>query len=180
MIIFFTQRNHAGAMGCSPHSAPSPTVLNWRVKIILGLLLVLSPASLAQARLGETPDQVVARFGTCIHSSIIPSGHDAGLNLEEFDTQGFTITVLFKVVSVDETYQADGKLTENQIQALLVANSEGHQWKESPNNREGRFWTRDDEATARLIDTGFEFKSKFLVDKEASFRKAQHPNVEGF
>ena len=135
---------------------------------------------MAQARLGETPDQIAARFGNGGPLFIIPGGPHDGLKQQEFGKQGFDIQVLFTDFSVGETYTAGSKLTEDQIQALLAANSEGHQWKESATGNESRVWTRDDGAQARLTKLQFEFKSKFLADKEEAWRKAQLPSVEGF
>ncbi len=150
------------------------------MKIFLGVALIVALASPVQARLGETPDQVAARFGIGGPLATIQSGPQKDLRLQNFQKQGFEIHVLFRDVSVGETYTAGSKLTEDQIQALLAANSEGHQWKESATDGTYRFWTRDDGATARLMDTQFEFKSKLLVDQEEAWRQAHLPNVGGF
>ena len=148
--------------------------------VALSLLLFFGAASMAQARLGETPDQVTARFGNGGPFFIIPGGPHDGLKQQEFRKQGFDIQVLFTDFSVGETYHATSTLTDGQIQALLAANSEGHLWKESTTGGASRLWTRDDGATARLMDTQFEFKSKFLIGKEELWNQAQLPSVEGF
>jgi len=148
--------------------------------VTLSLLLLFGAASLAQARLGETPDQITARFGNGGPFFIIPGGPHDGLKQQEFRKQGFDIQVLFTDFSVGETYTAGSKLTEDQIQALLAANSEGHPWKESATGNGSRFWTRDDGATARFMDTQFEFKSKLVVDKEERWKQSQLPSVNGF
>jgi hypothetical protein len=148
--------------------------------VALSLLLLFGAASLAQARLGETQDQIVARFGNGSPFFIIYGGPHDGLKQQQFRKPGFDIQVLFTDFSVGETYTASSKLTEDQIQNLLAANSEGHPWKESAGAGASRFWTRDDGATARLTDTQFEFKSKFLIEKEDRWKQAQLPDVNGF
>jgi len=151
------------------------------VKILLTLVLAVAFVSSAQARLGETPEQIEKRFGKTIGLYGIPSqGPDSGLQQEGFKTQGFDILVLFTHISIGETYTWQGRLSEDQIQTLLMANSEGHHWKELHSGGPYRFWTRDDGATASWNISSFAFKSKFLVDKEEAWRQAQLPNVQGF
>jgi len=147
--------------------------------LTLSLLLLFGAASMAQARLGETPDQIVARFGNGGPFFIIPSGPQKDLRQQNFQKQGFVIQVLFTDFSVGETYTAGSKLTEDQIQALLAANSEGHPWKEFQWNG-NRYWDRDDGAKAQLINNQFVFKSKFLIEKEGLWKQAQLPDVNGF
>jgi hypothetical protein len=147
----------------------------------LVLMLLFGTCSQAQARLGETPNQVAARFGKGVPLYLIPHiGPWVGLHLQEFKKQGFEIQVLFTHISVGETYRACSELTESQIQALLAANSQGHSWKEDGSSGVIRTWIRDDGAKARLAELQFEFKSKFLVDKEEAWSKAQLPSVDGF
>jgi hypothetical protein len=148
------------------------------MKIAAALLLFYSAASLAQARLGETPDQIAARFGTCIDSTTLKYGSDAGLNLRQYSKQGFTILVYFKKISIEEDYQAR-RLSEPQIQALLSANGEGYPWTEKP-TAQGRLWVRGDGATAHLADSEIDFKSKIFIHKQVKFTKAQQPSIDGF
>jgi hypothetical protein len=148
------------------------------MRITSALLLFYAAASIAQARLGETPDQIAARFGTCIDSTTLSNGPDAGLNLRQYSKQGFTILVYFKKVSVEEDYQTR-RLTENQIQALLSANSGGYRWTEKPTSM-GRLWVRGDGATAHLADSEIDFKSKVFINKQIRFTKAMQPSVDGF
>jgi hypothetical protein len=151
--------------------------------ITIGLLLLFGTASIAQARLGETPEQIAARFGKTEPLLSAPSsGPWTGLHVQFFKKQGFEIQVLLANVSVGETYDASGKLTENQIQALLAANCENHEWKEFQWNG-NRYWDRDDGAKAQLVNNEFTFKSKFLADKEETWKTGQipkPPSVEGF
>jgi hypothetical protein len=149
------------------------------VKIRATLLFFLSAASIAHARLGETPAQVAARFGTCIDSTIIKNGADAGLDLRQFNKQGFTILVWFEGVSVAEDYQTC-RLTENQIETLLSDNCGGYHWKKEP-SLTGKLWVRTDGATARLSgDSEIEFKSKGFIKKQSEFKQAQKSSVDGF
>jgi hypothetical protein len=150
------------------------------MKILLSLFLFLTLVPWAQARLGETLAQVDARFGPSMQPFKDQRGADTGLTLREYQKHGFIITVLFSDVSVDETYQARLPLSERQIKALLTDNDGGFNWKKIPSDREGQFWKRDDGAIARLNDKELEFKSKFILNKEASFKKTQQPSVKGF
>ena len=147
--------------------------------VLLSLLLLFGAASTARARLGETPDQIVARFGNGGPLAIIQNGPLKDLRQQNFQKQGFDIQVIFTDISVGETYTAGGKLTEDQVQALLAANNEGHPWKEFQWNG-NRYWDRDDGAKAQLINNQFAFKSKLLVDKEERWKQAQLPDVNGF
>jgi hypothetical protein len=88
---------------------------------------------LAQARLGETPEQISARFGRGTQPFKERMGQDTGLILQEFHKDGFVITVLFSDVSVEESYETRIPLSRHQIEALLADNSGGYRWKEIGN-----------------------------------------------
>ena len=76
---------------------------------------------MAQARLGETPEQIAMRFGNGGPLTRIQNGLQKDLRKQNFQKQGFFIEVLFTDVSVGETYTAGSKLAEDQIQALLAS-----------------------------------------------------------
>jgi hypothetical protein len=154
------------------------------VKIFLGLFLILALVSPAQARLGETPEQVAGRFGKGEPSRRIAIGSAAGITEQEFNKQGFLIRVLFTNISVQETYlpSIPGHfVTDSQVRALLAANSQGHQWKQSGSDGGTQLWIRDDGAKAMLLGHfQFIFQSKFLIDKQEASKKEKLPSVEGF
>ena len=93
----------------------------------LPLFLLLLAAPLASARLGETPEQCIARYGE--PSIVVDDGNTA-----YHKKNGLAITVDFrdgKAVEID--YSVDGilgKLTQEQINALLDLIGEGQKWEE--------------------------------------------------
>ena len=150
------------------------------MKFILGFFILLNLATFAQARLGETPEQISTRFGMGTQPFKETIGRDTGLMLREYHKHGFEITVLYSDISVAESYEARTSLSQHQIAALLADNSAGYLWKEVSNAQQGRLWVRTDGATARLRDRQMEFKSKLLLARESNFEKSQVPSVRGF
>jgi hypothetical protein len=96
------------------------------MKFILGLFLLLNFATFAEARLGETPEQISTRFGTGTQPFKETIGRDTGLVLREYHKHGFEITVLYTDISVAESYEARTSLSQRQIDALLADNSAGY------------------------------------------------------
>jgi hypothetical protein len=168
------------------------------MRLLLAMTMVFAAASLAHARLGESADELTARFGDPLHKyTVTIGGYSYGWTELDFKKQGFEITVLLTGIypddptsgqaSVGESYYIPGALlTEEQIQSLLTDNSDGHQWKENPPVGRARSWTRDDGAEAELSPyTGhLDFNSKFAVDKKAEWdaaqKKPQAPSTDGF
>src|ERR1700748_3086262 len=129
------------------------------MRALLALLLVFATISMAKARLGESAEQLVARFGDATSTQAIsqdPHNVFSGMTDMQFQKQGFYIEVILAdptstgtaPISVSESYHPRSSMTETQIQALLTANSEGHKWKEEARYNGDRFWIRDDGAKA--------------------------------
>jgi hypothetical protein len=153
------------------------------VKPFAIVILFLALVGSAQARLGEALDQTTSRFGKIGPLSNVPAGPLEGLKMADFEKQGVDIQILFSDVSVQETYRpSNGAFSREQIQVLLDANSEGQSWTETQtaDASGSRWWTRKDGATASLNQGILWFKSKFLLDREKAWQKAQLPDVKGF
>jgi hypothetical protein len=126
----------------------------------------------AHARLGETEDQLTARYG----KGSVPwqSTPEYPVSVQMFYKNGTTITVrLIDGISVGETYQQDSGATEKEMDALLTANAQGHTWKQKKTKAAAsdepisKIWFRDDGAFAFYkIPFVFIIKSKQLDDAD--------------
>jgi len=160
----------------------------FRALIIAVLFLA---ANTAQARLGETADQLTARYG---------QGTGVGTNVQTFHKQNWTITVWLKDgVSAAEQYQKVGGPSDDDINTLLSNNAQGQTWKVKTVQHTlgemlvptvatiSRCWVRDD-GTLAYTPGGIQYcltvKSKALVDAEAAKKvaddKAKQSSLNGF
>jgi hypothetical protein len=152
----------------------------------LTLFFIVSVTATARARLGETADQLVLRYGQPLVENDQKGGGDK-IPLADvvFQKGGFEIDVsLSDGISVAESFKKlnGNALTVGEIQTLLSANSQGHEW-EAPRLAQGeKWWTRDDSATAKLAQDGsLTIRSRELVVKEAVAKKLERaPSLEGF
>jgi hypothetical protein len=161
--------------------------LTFGMKIVfLTLLFIVSVTATARARLGETADQLVARYGPPI-SEVDQKGEGTKIALANvvFQKGGFEIDVtVTDGISVLETFKKlnGNALTIGEVRTLLTANSQGHEWA-APRVVEGeKWWSRDDSATAKLAQDGsLTIRSRELVVKEAVAKKLERaPSLEGF
>lgn len=158
------------------------------MKIALpALLFVLLCTAPAWARLGETGDQIVARYGQPLSQSDQKAeGKKIALTILVFQKNGFEIQVsLLDGVSDQESFRKlNGDvfaLTE--ARALLALNSQGLGWEQPADGDGVKTWTRDDASTAVLTDGGrtLTITAKDLLDKEDAARKAETtPSLDGF
>ncbi len=152
----------------------------------LTLCLIVSVTATARARLGETADQLVARYGQPLKEDD-QKGENGKIPLANvvFQKGGFEINVtLVDGISVSESFKKlnGDPLNLGEIRTLLTASSQGYGW-EAPRVIEGeKWWTRDDNATARLArDGSFTIKSRELVHKEAAAKRLERaPSLDGF
>jgi hypothetical protein len=161
--------------------------LTFGMKIVfLTLLFTISVMATAWARLGETADQLVARYGPPI-SEVDQKGEGTKIALANvvFQKGGFEIDVVVTDgVSVAETFKKlnGDALSTGDVRTLLTANSQGLEWA-APRLVQGeKLWSRDDSATAKLAQDGsFTIRSRDLVVKEAVAKKLERtPSLEGF
>jgi hypothetical protein len=159
------------------------------ISTLVVLLLAVSPA---KARLGETLNQLTARYGP--PTARLPE------TPRIFHKGGWIITVsLINGVSVGEKFQKSGGPNTEDIAQLLSINSQGQTWtlKQSGPTFMGsifpvpgtvaKTWIRDDGALATLT-TGLpiylNIESKVLLDAEAADKaaqeKAKQSSTQGF
>jgi hypothetical protein len=140
----------------------------------------------AQARLGESADQLVQRYGQPL-SENDQKGEGDKIALADVVFQKGGIQINVTVVdgaSVAETFKKiNGQaLSTSEIRILLNANAQGREW-EAPEMLHGsKIWRRDDSATAvQAADGSLTIKSRELVAKETTAKKLEHaPSLEGF
>jgi len=153
----------------------------------LSILFVVVVTANAQARLGETPDQLVARYGQPLSEA---DQKAEGIKVAQaavvFQKGGFEIDVtVVDGVSVQEIFKKinNQPLTLGEVRTLLNANAQGLDW-EAPviTLGGGKLWKRDDNATALAgSDGSLIIKSRTLAVKEAVAKKEEKtPSLEGF
>ena len=155
--------------------------------LLLTLFFIVSVTATARARLSETADQLVTRYGQPLSEKDQKGeGDKIALANVVFQKGGFEIDVtLSDGISVAESFKKinGDALTVGEVRTLLNDNSQGYEW-EAPRTIQGeKLWTRDDNATARLAQDGsvITIKSKELMRKEAVAKKLERaPSLEGF
>jgi hypothetical protein len=154
---------------------------------LLIFLFIVGVTATAQARLGETPDQLVARYGQPLSvDDQKAEGEKVALNKAVFQKGGFQIEVTISngVSSAESFKKLNAEpFTLDEIRYLLGANTQGHGW-EAPQTIEGeKIWARDDAAAAKLSQDGtiFLVKSKELMTEQSLAKKLEHnPSLDGF
>jgi len=145
------------------------------------LLAAILPAS---ARLGETENQLVVRYGqeTGKADAEDPDAPIA-IRILTFHKSGFRIMVtLFHDVSAKENVGRDNDFDvwpERLIKSMLAVYSQGQTWRIMSNGG----WQRDDGTTASYkFPRGFQVKSRGLIDAEEASKRRPQPseNPEGF
>lgn len=153
---------------------------------LLTLVFIIGVTATAQARLGENADQLVARYGQPLNEKDQkPEGVKIALADVVFQKGGFRIEVtITDGISVAEVFsKINGEpLVLAEARALLADNSQGYDWAAPREVNGERWWTRDDNATARLASDGsLTIKSRELVTKEAIAKKLEaRPSLDGF
>jgi hypothetical protein len=164
-------------------------IINYFVEMKIApftFLFVLGLTAPAWARLGETGDQLVARYGQPL-SEMDQKGAGAKVALVDlvFQKNGYEIDVsLSDGISSTESYRKlNGEaITLEEVQTILGLNGQGAGW-EAPQKGEGeQKWTRDDGATATLKGGQvLVLTSKELMAKETTAKKLeQKPSLDGF
>jgi hypothetical protein len=116
---------------CRPGMPPEVTggqdrkvPLNAFMPGLLTIILWLAPCDPSSARIGETLDQVVKRYGHCLRTVKA----DNGLVYKLFNKNGLHILVHFYGGKVDEiTYGKDADIFDDELKALMQENAPG-QW----------------------------------------------------
>jgi len=154
---------------------------------LLTLCFIVSVTATARARLGESADQLVARYGQPL-SEKDQKGEGDKIPLVDatFQKGGFEVNVtLSDGISVAESFRKinGGALTIGEVRTLISLNSQGHEWA-APQMVEGeKSWTRDDNTLAQLSPDGsrLSITSRELMHKEQEAKKIEaRPTLEGF
>jgi hypothetical protein len=153
---------------------------------LLTFCFIVTVVGTAQARLGETADQLVQRYGPPLTENDQKGEADKIAKADVvFQKGGFQISVtVVDGLSVAELFKKiNGQpLSTGEVRTLLGANAQGREWEAPQDGNGGKLWTRDDSATAMLGENGtLLIKSRELVSKETSAKKLeQAPSLEGF
>jgi hypothetical protein len=154
---------------------------------LLVLFLLIGLTSSAWARLGETENQLIARYGQeLLKTNVKIPGTQLTFDFLQFVKSGYSVQVsLVNGVSSEEEIHKprNESITDEEAQILLNANSQGHPWVEDTLKTDvPRKWHRDDGATAELFLEILDFKSKALIDARTASQQAVHspPSLNGF
>jgi hypothetical protein len=122
--------------------------------ICFALLVSMLPC---WARLGETPQQFVDRYGDARKISEIDRVSTLNFTQGEFGI----LVVFLDGVSVLEIYQKQaGYVSEDEAKEIISKENDGTQWSDEKKNDDGKFWSRPDGAFALLSDSGLTVTSK--------------------
>jgi hypothetical protein len=154
------------------------------MKLITAILAV-TLATPALARVGESIEQIKARYGSLTGVAPIESVPYFTLG---FESAGLVITVAFddKNVSQLEMFKRkDGsELSDEEIQVLLEANSGGFTWKAPSGDQRTKIWESIDGKSRYAISTGGRtliVTSKDFWESSASAMKKQKADkLNGF
>jgi len=153
----------------------------------LTLLFITTIAGTAWARLGETADQLVQRYGPPL-SENDQKGEGDKIALADviFQKGGFQIEVtVIGGISVAEAFKkVNGQpLSIGEVRTLLDDNAQGREWEAPQVVDGGKLWMRDDNATAMANQEGTHLliKSRELVARETLAKKLEtRPSLDGF
>ena len=139
----------------------------------------------AHARLGDTPDQLAARYGQPLTEiDEKAEGTQIPVSNYVFQKGGFEIKVtVSNGVSAEESYKKlnGDTFTDAEIRTLLGANSQGSEWEAPQPATGGKSWARDDGSTAALNGKTFKVTSKDLIAAQTSAKKTEaQPSLDGF
>ncbi len=156
-----------------------------RIALLTLVLIATLPAG-AQARVGETPDQLVARYGQPLNE-VDQKAEGAKISLARvtFQKGGFQIDVTISGgISVQEIFKKinNQSITVEEGRILLNANAGGLNWSAPQKTLDAVIWTRDDNAVAQLSSDGsMIIRSRELAVEQASAKHLEeHPSLEGF
>jgi hypothetical protein len=152
----------------------------------LTLVFIVTTTCGALARVGETPDQLVARYGQPLNETDQKAdGAKISLARVTFQKGGYQIDVTISGgLSVQEVFKKINGQSMNVDDAriLLNANAQGMEWSAPQKKTDAIVWRRDDNAVAQLSSDGsMIIRSRELTTEEAVAKHLeQHPSLEGF
>lgn len=152
----------------------------------LGVIALFALAVLpAYARLGETEDQCIARYGAVVKQDQITS---YGLSLPAlgFVKNGYIIMVAFlsnKAGMIEISKQDGSDISENEITNFLDANSGGQKWNKQNAFSVDSNWMREDGAKAQYdpFQKNLTLATKeFEAAMEAAKKADEDKKTQGF
>jgi hypothetical protein len=153
---------------------------------LLTLVFIGTVTISAHARIGETPEQLVARYGQPLNE-VDQKAEGAKISLARvsFQKGGYEIDVTISGgTSVQEIFKKinNQPITVEEARILLNANAQGLEWSAPQKKTDAFVWTRDDNAVAQLSSDGsMIIRSHDLVIEEATAKHLeQRPSLDGF
>jgi hypothetical protein len=152
----------------------------------LTLVFIVTTTCGAFARVGETPDQLVARYGQPLNETDQKAdGAKISLAHVTFQKGGYQIDVTITGgLSVQEVFKKlNGQsMNVDEARLLLNANAQGFDWSAPLKKSDAIVWKRDDNAMAELSSDGtMIIRAHALSAEEATAKHLeQHPSLEGF
>ena len=153
---------------------------------LLTFAIFVTLTAVAQARIGETPDQLVARYGQPLKEEDQKAeGDKIPMAKVTFQKGGFQIDVtITSGLSQQEIFKKINSqpITVDEARTLLDANSQGYNWSAPQKTDDGTVWVRDDNATAKLGGDGaMTIRSHALVVQETAAKQVEkQPSLDGF
>jgi len=153
---------------------------------LLTLLFVTGLTASAWARLGETENQLITRYGQELYKTKMKlEGTVVTIDVLQFVKSGFSIQVsLINGISAEEEiHRLQGEtMSDEEIKILLASNSQGRIWHEDTAKTDvPRKWHRDDGVAAELYHETFDFKTKAVIDaKLAAHDAVRTTKLDGF
>lgn len=157
-------------------------------RILLTVLFIAFFTALpSHARLGETEDQCIARYGT--PTQVANPGADGTIDNYRtlyFSKGDYSISAAFLnghcgVFAIQKSDKSD--LSSNEIQILLDANSDGHTWKKSDEISVDQNWIRDDGCKAEYTTLSHYLvlmSKEILTDSTVKQKADEAQKLNGF
>lgn len=150
---------------------------------VLSIFFVVSLP--ARARLGETENQCIVRYGTPTQI-LDPDKAPFPYRTLCFTKGDCNVCAVFLngycgFIFIQKNDKSD--LSDNEIQALLQANADGQTWQKSTQSSTDQVWFRNDQAEARYdaVDRYLTFASKdYLTAEDARKKAAEDEKLKGF
>ena len=148
--------------------------MNHPLLAVTAAIALLAPC--AQARIGETPAEIAARYGEGkkIRDRL------PGAETFQYKKNTYTIEVIiYKDKSIWEIFHRDDKdITDDDIKEILKLNADSHGWRQ---DKKTKRWIRGDKKLEGGRQQGHpEYLDIWDVEALAAARGAKKGSVEGF
>jgi hypothetical protein len=153
---------------------------------LLLVIALLSSALPSNARLGETLEQCVARYGNPVTPMDVADSSGGKKGQAIFEKNGYSIAIAFLGgISESEMFSKDDKsaFTDTEKDTILNANAENLRWSLSTEPSVNDNWIREDDARAiydRFGRTLLLATKKFILKERAEARADQQNKLKDF